>query len=121
MEEMEDLMSPYVITRRNNRGKTRDELVLAEDRAKALGVARANNTNPFWPPIAARPATLADLWDALSQHDWHFHMSDDHRAYSAGQRRHDELTAAAKALGPEGERLLTAWLKDLDHPPARPS
>jgi len=49
-----------------------------------------------------QPDALRELERALQDHDWFYHMSDDHRAYKAGeaQREHiDELLKEAKAKG----------------------
>ncbi len=58
------------------------------------------------PPF--KPSSLAELYDQLESHDWHYSMSDDQRVYLAGQRNHEQLRADATAI-PGGTDLLAAF------------
>ena len=49
-----------------------------------------------------RYASLEDLTDRLSQHDWDYRNIEDQRAYEAGKKEENELMSLAKSLGQEG-------------------
>jgi hypothetical protein len=70
--------------------------------------------------------TLELFYDMLRGHDWHYAMSDDHRAYKRGSDRANTIMRIAKAKGGEFARLharFTAWVRDggpVPEPPNEP-
>ena len=58
-------------------------------------------------------------WDRLnrllSHFDWYYEYSDDHRVWTAGKKRADEVTALVRELGPDAQALFNQkcpWLND---------
>lgn len=52
-------------------------------------ILRARNTDPH------AIKSLEDFVNRALHHDWYYHFSDDHRAYSAGRAAHDRIVAYA--------------------------
>ena len=44
----------------------------------------------------ASQITLRDFWHLLSEHDWSFQYSDDHRQWDRGRQQRDEIKRVLK-------------------------
>ena len=54
--------------------------------------------------------TLPEFYDMLRHFDWHFEMLDDHRVWSAGNRRQAELNGLLRLLAKHHEpRHQRSW------------
>jgi len=52
--------------------------------------------------------THREFFEELTKFDWYFEMSDDHRVWTKGVRKLDELKAEA-AKDPVKQEMLSAW------------
>lgn len=52
--------------------------------------------------------TLAEYYDRLAAHDWHYMRSDDHRVFGQGEREALILHSAANT-SPRYRELYEAW------------
>jgi hypothetical protein len=60
-----------------------------------------------------------ELARLLREHDWHYAMSDDHRYWSAGERRSRRILALVEQLGPEARAAYErACPWETERPPA---
>lgn len=53
---------------------------------------------------------LADYWDALTQHDWFYEMSDDHRVWAKGRSNQARMERISKE-SPEHKKLYDGFEK----------
>ena len=66
----------------------------------------------------ASQITLRDFWYMLSEHDWSFQYSDDHRQWDRGRQQRDEISRVLKFQtdkDPEYNNLFdrfVEWWKD---------
>ena len=64
---------------------------------------------------------LDKLKDALANHDWYYHMSDSHAAYSRGRREATEISILMKTALVAGEGEQAAELFNEYNPNSKPA
>lgn len=118
-------MKPYIVISRNGTGrKIKRTMVLRE----SMEMAKRDKpswlvNNPFWQFVEVDDCTLADFWDALNEHDWHFEKADDHRSWKKGKERQAELHRARDHFEEDGHLIYQGfvnWINGKDEKPERP-